>query len=231
MKSPKKHTRPPKKIKSRKLPKNEFPTLKQLLAYYYYQKETKNFQGDVFLVMATDLVSIWKKVLIPTITVRSVRNKLHRILMPIITEFTKNKKYPNSSELAKCFNIAKCSCFNNVTSLDYLISITNRPNCVCLDVDKIPEGQIEFFANQMFKDKIPKIDHKFINSRIDADAIEKHDLLARKVQNKGIREAQGKLKIERHRQLLAEDQFVTFSQSSTSSNSQNLVESAARDAN
>ena len=57
MKSPKKHTRSPKKIKSRKLPKNEFPTLKQLLAYYYYQKETKNFQGDVFLVMATDLVS------------------------------------------------------------------------------------------------------------------------------------------------------------------------------
>ena len=29
-------------IKRRDLPRNELPTLKQLLAYYYYQKEIKN---------------------------------------------------------------------------------------------------------------------------------------------------------------------------------------------
>ena len=225
------------KLKSKKLPKDELPTLKQLLGYYRYQKERKNIEGDVFNVMAIDLVSIWKKGLIPTMPVKAVRNKLERILKPIITDLTKNSNkipYAITSKLDKCFNIAKCSCFNNVKSLEYIISITNRPKCNCLDVDKIPETKIGFFANQLFKHKIPKIDHKFIDSRTDvehAEAIEKNDLVAQKVQKKAMREAQGKSQMEKQRQFLAQNQFVEFSQSSTSSNSQNLVDTAAKYAN
>ena len=239
MASPKKRKKMSKSriLKGRDLPKNEFPTLKQLLAYYYYQKDSKNIQGNVFLVMAIDLVSIWKKSSIPTISVHSVKNKLERILNPIILDFRKHKDRilkdgidaTTAKNLAKCFNIAKCPCFINAKSFEYIISITNRPKCVCLDVDKIPNSKIDFFANQLFKHKIPKIDHKFIDSRTDAEVVEKTDLFAKKVQRKALREAQKESQIEKQKQFMAQNEFVQFSQSSTSSNSQNLVDPAAKD--
>ena len=239
MASPKKRKKTSKSriLKGRDLPKNEFPTLKQLLAYYYYQKDSKNIPGNVFLVMAIDLVSIWKKSSIPTITVHSVKNKLERVLDPIILDFRKHKDRilqdgidpTTAKNLAKCFNIAKCPCFINAKSLEYIISITNRPKCVCLDVDKIPNSKVDFFANQIFKHKIPKIDHKFIDSRTDAETIHEKDFSAKKVQNKAIREAQKESQMEKHLQSMAENVFVEFSQSSTSSNSQNLVDPAAKD--
>ena len=64
-------------FKSQDLPRNELPTVLQLLEYYYYLKDIKNVNvnTDIFLSIAIDLIPIWNKGGIPTILLKSVRNK------------------------------------------------------------------------------------------------------------------------------------------------------------
>ena len=138
-------------FKSNPLPNGLFPTSFELVEYYYYLKDIKPVKGDIFLQIAIDLVSVWSKANIPTIMMKSVRNKLAAMIQKEIGTISRNKNRISErdhsnikSKLSKCFVISKCQCFKKAKSIEEIKSC----ECVCCDTNKIPECELSFYANQ-----------------------------------------------------------------------------------
>ena len=214
-------------FKSRDLPQNELPTILQLLEYYYFLKDFKRVDGDIFMVIAVDLIAIWEKGGIPTTLTRSVRNKLKETLKPIFEDIDRNKKRVQekgvknsiSSKFEKCFIISKCHCFLTAKSAEDV----DLSNCGCVDINKVRD--IPFYANQLFKHKIPRSQHLYISPSIDKKESLNDQAFNEKVERRTLRENQRKAQLEKHEKSKVEQ----FQESHDYSDDEKDVEGAKAD--
>ena len=192
-------------FKSNPLPNGLFPTSFELVEYYYYLKDIKHVKEDVFLQVAIDLVAVWHKANIPTIMTKSVRNKLKIMIEKETANISKNKNRITEedysiikSKLSKCFVISKCQCFKTANSVeDFQLSA-----CVCCDTNKIPECELSFYANQLFRHELPPDKVLYISPSIDKKESEKLQVLNEKVKRRLLRKEKESKRLKEYQQQI-----------------------------
>ena len=152
------------------LNETNLPSELDLICNYYYlrdlvEEKLRLSSDDKAKLILNKIVAriayIWQeKGNIPTRSEKAIYSKLKLLLDKAFDKAYKEKQFitskPNSEELiegikkehGKCFDVAGCKCYAKAASEEEIIEKFFNDVCQCKDELKIPQSEIEFYADQ-----------------------------------------------------------------------------------
>ena len=154
----------------------QLPTELDLICNYYYMRNlieeklrlTSDEKAKLILnKIVARLSFIWQeKGNIPTRSDKAIYAKLKVLLDRAVDKAQREQQFinskPDSEEViegikkshGKCFDIAACKCYTKALSEEEIIEKFFNNFCQCDHDDAIPQSEIEFYADQLFKRKM-----------------------------------------------------------------------------